>query len=614
MNLSALWSEFKHFFRKSAVVHALYLIFSVITILSIIIVAQSREGKSLLRDEYVPAVVRGEYSTDGGVSFNNFNDYGDIYDELGDVNHLIVRCYIRGGLSESEKLYMLMNYISVSVYINDVIVYVSDENADYGWDALADVSITSQDTLTFDLNTKRDVRYSAGFKDFFENLNKSTKAAIISKKITENLLAILGDFVLCILGSIMIMYGVQSRHNPSNGRYGLLSCGIATILGAMTCFFNPEYITLLFPNYELIMYIDSVAQIFSILFVLVYFQRFLKKEEHRYKAKIAIVFAYIIVSIYMLWSSIGYPAGNGAMVMIFASGGLICFYNIWLFVKDREFINDRITKTALYAACFLLICVTIEIAHYLLAGVFVVYVLEFGLIAFAFVQFYVIAAEIYHSRDEAMRLKDAEYELTQAKINVMISQIQPHFLYNAFSTIRALCNKDTEKARDAIDHLARYLRANLDSLSATECVPVSREIENVKSYLKIEQYRFGDKLKVEYDIQTTDFEVPGMTVQTLAENAVKHGLQKKDNGGTLIIRTRETKLSYEVNIIDDGVGFDATSKPDDSREHIGIENTRKRLSGMCGGTLTVESKVSEGTMVTISIPKNKYIVRDDRTD
>jgi len=94
-----------------------------------------------------------------------------------------------------------------------------------------------------------------------------------------------------------------------------------------------------------------------------------------------------------------------------------------------------------------------------------------------------------------------------------------------------------------------------------------------------------------------------MTIQTLAENSVKHGLLAKEEGGTLLIKSRETANCFEVQIIDDGVGFDTNARQDASRSHVGIENSRKRLAAMCGGTLSIGSKLGVGTTITITIPK-----------
>jgi hypothetical protein len=196
-------------------------------------------------------------------------------------------------------------------------------------------------------------------------------------------------------------------------------------------------------------------------------------------------------------------------------------------------------------------------------------------------------------------------ELYEAKVNVMVSQIQPHFMYNALSSIAMMCTIDPETAQEATVTFADYLRGNMDSLKQTAPVPFEMELEHLKKYLYIEQLRFGKKLQVEYDLPVMNFRVPMLSIQPLVENAVKHGVGMKKKGGTVVISTRETDTAYQVIIRDDGVGFDPDAKKEpDGRSHVGMENTRKRLMDLCGAGIITESVIGEGTTVTITLPKD----------
>ncbi len=206
---------------------------------------------------------------------------------------------------------------------------------------------------------------------------------------------------------------------------------------------------------------------------------------------------------------------------------------------------------------------------------------------------------------EAIRYQQIQKELYEAKVSVMTSQIRPHFMYNALTSIAMMCTINPETAQKATVTFAKYLRGNMDSLKQTAPVPFSQELEHLKKYLYIEKLRFDDLLNIEYDIQTTDFELPLLSIQPLVENAVKHGVGMKEDGGTVKISTRETETSYEVIIEDDGVGFDENEKKNDDRTHIGMETTKKRLHDMCGGEVIISSKVGEGTTAKVIIPKKE---------
>jgi signal transduction histidine kinase len=198
----------------------------------------------------------------------------------------------------------------------------------------------------------------------------------------------------------------------------------------------------------------------------------------------------------------------------------------------------------------------------------------------------------------------AEKELYEAKVSVMVSQIQPHFMYNALTSIAMMCMIDPKKAHEATITFSKYLRGNMDSLKQSAPVPFTQELEHLKKYLYIEKLRFADKLNIEYEIGPTDFVLPLLSVQPLVENAVKHGVGMKKKGGTVKISTRETETAFEVIISDDGVGFDtAAPQKDDGRSHVGMDNTRTRLKELCSGEVKIESTVGEGTTATIILPK-----------
>ncbi|MEG1084417.1 MAG: histidine kinase, partial [Hydrogenoanaerobacterium sp.] len=206
-------------------------------------------------------------------------------------------------------------------------------------------------------------------------------------------------------------------------------------------------------------------------------------------------------------------------------------------------------------------------------------------------------------REQRVRFLEQESQLTQSRMAILLSQIQPHFLYNALTAICGLCDENPKEAKRVTAEFADYLRHNLDSLTQSKPVPFEDELEHTKVYLGIEQKRFEERLRVVYDIKRADFCVPSLTIQPLVENAVKHGVVKRKNGGTVTISTRERESCYEIIIADDGVGFDINEPQTDPDTHIGIQNVRDRLWSMCGGTLDIKSEVGKGTAATIKMPK-----------
>lgn len=215
--------------------------------------------------------------------------------------------------------------------------------------------------------------------------------------------------------------------------------------------------------------------------------------------------------------------------------------------------------------------------------------------------FMLIVSFIEQSRKLAMKQKEA----ADLRISLMMSQIAPHFIYNTLAAIRQMCVTDPQAAQEMIGDFSSYLRMNLETIETNELISFEKEIEHTNNYLSIEKRRFGDRVKVEYDIHDTEFLLPSLTLQPIVENAVKYGVCKKSGGGTIKITTYfEENVDYVV-VSDDGAGFDVNEKKNDGKVHVGIKNVQTRLEKQCHGKLVISSRPGDGTVVTISIPRDR---------
>ena len=211
-----------------------------------------------------------------------------------------------------------------------------------------------------------------------------------------------------------------------------------------------------------------------------------------------------------------------------------------------------------------------------------------------------IKAKELEAEQQALKL-----ELQESKISIMLSQMQPHFIFNTLNTIYHLCEIDPDVARSTISSFSEYLRNNIDTLGQSEMIFFEKELSFVKTYLDIEKVRFDDELEISFDIGVTDFKLPVLTIQPLVENAVKHGTSKKKGVANLFISTSENADFYEICIRDTGVGFDTETYNNDGHKHIGISNVRQRLKNLCGGTLLIHSELGVGTSAIVRIPKKE---------
>jgi sensor histidine kinase YesM len=207
--------------------------------------------------------------------------------------------------------------------------------------------------------------------------------------------------------------------------------------------------------------------------------------------------------------------------------------------------------------------------------------------------------------EQGQMLNKEVVKMNDMKVQLLISQIGPHFIYNTLGTIKHLCRTNPKQAETMVDDLSIYLRGNLDTLTEKKCIPFQDELNSVKAYLDVEKQRFGDRVKTVYEIEDTQFLIPALTLQPLVENAVTHGVCAKEEGGTITIRTSLQAEDHVICIEDDGAGFDVSRIKEQDEEHIGIHNVEGRLQSLCHGTMKVESTIGEGTVITIKIPKNE---------
>ena len=166
----------------------------------------------------------------------------------------------------------------------------------------------------------------------------------------------------------------------------------------------------------------------------------------------------------------------------------------------------------------------------------------------------VISATLYYIWLHLEFVREHEQALqTEHQIETMMAQIQPHFLFNSLTVIRAAYRADTEKGEKALTAFSEYLRHNIDALTEDRMIPLEKELKHVSHYLSLQQLRFGDKLQVRWELETTELRLPSLTLQPLVENAVTYGVRQTATGtGTVTIRSADCGDHYEITVADDG--------------------------------------------------------------
>jgi two-component system LytT family sensor kinase len=215
-----------------------------------------------------------------------------------------------------------------------------------------------------------------------------------------------------------------------------------------------------------------------------------------------------------------------------------------------------------------------------------------------------IPVKVWNSTRNEARLEAQARLLLTARLEMLSSQINPHFLFNTLNSIASLIRINPERARTMVVQLARIMRRRLRSQDHFS--PLRDELEFIGDYLAIELERFGEKLRVvrEIDPASTDVSVPSMLLQPLVENSIKHGISNRVNGGTITLRSRRVGERLFIEVEDDGVGISAADQTVARGQGIGVSNVRERLQVLYNHdfTMAIESEPGRGTKVLIEIP------------
>lgn len=281
---------------------------------------------------------------------------------------------------------------------------------------------------------------------------------------------------------------------------------------------------------------------------------------------------------------------------LFISSQVVGIITILIFLvvvfENAKKLSDEEVLSNLFLAVLPILSIVIMMAYY---GISLTYLSMMLASLACFVEFSI----------ERAKLNDRKYyEIKEQETALMMSQVTPHFIFNSLAAIRSQVLEDPDEAYDTIGEFARFLRSNLNSKRLEGTVSLEEELDSTWVYIKLEKLRFGEKLQVDLDVEDDTFQVPAMSVQTMVENAIKHGIKPKGEGN-IWITEREEDGFHVIRIKDDGEGFDVSQAPTDAKEHIGLNSTKERIRYSCKGNVEVKSTIGEGTEIIISIPVDK---------
>ncbi|KOA20678.1 aerobic respiration control sensor protein ArcB [Clostridium homopropionicum DSM 5847] len=219
-------------------------------------------------------------------------------------------------------------------------------------------------------------------------------------------------------------------------------------------------------------------------------------------------------------------------------------------------------------------------------------------------------SKIMQSRVKTLIMMKKSFEdALKNEMAFLQAQIKPHFLYNVISTIISLCYTDSESAAKLLSDFSKYLRLTFNIDNTTMLVSLEKEIELTKVYVEIEKVRFGDRIQIEYHIDSKllSSNIPPLTIQPLVENAIRHGICKKEAGGTVFLSVVQERDKIRIRVKDTGVGISEEKiimlkNNKKKKSGVGFSNIQKRILKYNEASINIESIENQGTIVEILLP------------
>lgn len=552
----------------------------------------------------LPTEFRGEYSLDDKKTWRELSPNSDIPAEYGSI---ILKGNFSEEFGEEANLNFFLDHITMEMSVSGELVLV-DSAGEIGlnnatcarkWINWTSSGITADDVIEIKLNNPHRFGNKNAYNEFLGNIYGGSK--VIFDRImlqTGNTSRIIGTVVIVaailLLSVAMFFWLLHIDGGSTIGNLGALALFFGGYLILDTVDISLWSWSFAFNTYALQICIMLSATCTAACIA----------ENIRSKArKIArgAIFASAAVNaVSALLALCNVMVIYDAMPFCFYAH--IAIYSVLLGCCIYECISKKVTDRLAIISNFLLIIAAFsDMIRYLASsdnsGMFS----KSAFLILFLINFVRIIKLIPINYKAARETEQLKAELTKHKIATMISQIQPHFIYNTLGSIGHLCLKQPEKAAELTRDFSQYLRGNFGELENDKPILLSKELEHVKHYVNIEKVRFPD-ITVDFDVKTDNFFLPALSVQPLVENAIKHGLMGLESGGSVTVSVYETDEDYCVKVSDNGVGFDVTLKSD-GKQHIGINNIRERLKAICGGKLTLDSALGKGTTAVIYIPK-----------
>ncbi|WP_079536538.1 sensor histidine kinase [Phoenicibacter congonensis] len=466
----------------------------------------------------------------------------------------------------------------------------------YGWNRFLCEPHTSIEVTVSGPNAAQDL------DDFCSSLYSEDGINLLQKQLVKHSVNIILGLIILLIGlfyafTLFLLRATKKEISPH-----YFSTGTLLIAGAICCLIDYHYTCLIFSEVQVVNWIDYASQLLIVVSIVDYLRSLLTSSKSQTVGSL-IFGALIVCAGFSLILAAAGVFGLKECVQIaapIAIAGIIVLIVLVLIEMRSRYWRENLLFVPF--ACGVSIMALFEMVHYVISGTFWVILFEIGLLVFGISQLRLLIVEANEKLLQGEKAERLRANLVQARTQVMLSQIQPHFLYNVLASIARLCDKDPKQAKAQVLTFADYMRENMDVLSQARLIPFKKELEHIRHFMALEKMRFGDDLAFKEVISFDDFYVPPLCIQAMVENAVRYGACALEEGGTVILSAIKEGNFAVVKIKDNGPGFNPKKSPEVGKTHFGIENSRKRIGAFPGAEFSIDSSHGKGCTVTIRLP------------
>lgn len=557
----------------------------------------------------------GEYTNESDDKPHTYNSGEKI--NSGEADKIYFKGRFNHDIPENMLLMFYLPNVKIKIKINETELYSFEHEKKIGgsisngsiWARIISPGISKNDDVEIWLESIYDVKFPEPLDTVFNSMYYGYDGMLITNLLNKYRPKIFVAIFIMSLGfAFMVSSIIISVRMKQMNRYIYLS--IFIINGGLWNFIYldimPEVVP--YPAFNNVLLVVSLMMMPLTFFPYIISYMGSKTRNILFPLLLTVIGSNIVLPLVHVFNEIDlYSIQFNIIIFINVSMiiALLCVLYEAFFQKNKE------AKRILPPIIILEMSILFETLNYSIFASEYTFIYLIGYLFFVFVQFLNMVDILKSNAKKAREAQALQAKLLQSNIKLMLSQISPHFLFNSLNTIQYLCDIDPKKAERAIGDFAKYLRGNLESLNQTDLIPIENELHHIENYISLEQMRFGERVKVVYDLQARGFSLPTLTIQPIVENAIKHGITKKPEGGTIHVKTWEQQDNFIVEVSDDGVGFDKLAEPQ-NEYNVGIKNVSERLQAQCGGQLDISSIKSLGTTARITIPKIQKLNQDNQ--